>query len=175
MSDASRPRRRFPKERDTRPGARLIVIGLGSNIDGPEQIDRAIAELTLEFDLLVRSTRYVGPPEVGPTEEPDASAPAYSNAAVLIRTADPFEAVKETLRRIESDLGRDRSLKGQVAIDIDVLLIQNEVIRLGSAVVVPHPDLDTRRHAAIPSAEVAPFLRHPVSEERLSEIAARLA
>ena len=42
-------------------------------------------------------------------------------------------------------------------------------------ILVPHPDLSAKRHAAIPSAEVAPSLRHPRTGERLSEIAARLA
>ena len=175
MTDTPRTKPRFPKGRDNRPGARLVVIGLGSNTDGPEQIDRAIERLVLEYDLLVRSTRYIGPPEVGPDEEPDDSAPPYSNAAVLIRTADDFATLKDKLHALELDLGRDRMVKGEVAIDLDVLLIQNEVVRSGDVVVVPHPDLTCKRHAAIPSAEVAPFLVHTTTEERLSAIAARLA
>ncbi|MEM6672631.1 MAG: 2-amino-4-hydroxy-6-hydroxymethyldihydropteridine diphosphokinase [Planctomycetota bacterium] len=175
MSDAPRTKPRFRAGRDEREGARLVVLGLGSNVDGPEQIDRAIDRLSYEYDLLVRSTRYVGPPEVPPDVEPDASAPPYSNAAILIRTADDFDTLREDLRRIEAELGRDRSKRGEVAIDLDILLIQGEVVRKDDAVVVPHPDLTAKRHAAIPSAEVAPFLVHTTTEERLSEIAARLA
>lgn len=175
MADAPSTRPRFPKGRDTRPGARLVVLGLGSNIDGPEQIDRAIERLAYTYDLLVRSTRYVGPPEVPAEVEPDDSAAPYSNAAVLVRTADDYETLHATLRAIEADLGRDRSTPGEVAIDIDILLIQDEVVRGEDGIVVPHPDLTSKRHAAIPSAEVAPFLVHTTTEERLSEIASRLA
>jgi 7,8-dihydro-6-hydroxymethylpterin-pyrophosphokinase len=46
---------------------------------------------------------------------------------------------------------------------------------VGSRIVVPHPDLETRRYAAIPSAEVAPFLKHAITERPLSELAAALA
>ena len=168
-------KRRFPRGRDTRPGARLVVVGLGSTVDGPEQIDRAIERITLEYDLLVRSPRYVGPPEVGPDEELDEEAAPYSNAAILIRTADDHATLKATLGALELELGRDRSIKGEVAIDLDILLIQDEGVRDGDEVVVPHPDLTSKRHAAIPSAEVAPFLEHLTTREKLAAIAARLA
>lgn len=181
-------KRRFPRGRDTGPDARLVVIGLGSNSDGPVKIDEAITEIAYEFDLLARSTRYVSP--VSPPNEEaaegevasEADAPAmdkgvehYSNAAVLVRTSVEHDDLKATLNRIELVLGRDRSRPEHVAIDLDILLIQNQIVRKGSKILVPHPDLETRRYAAIPSAEVAPFLKHTVSERPLSEIAAALA
>lgn len=208
MSSAS-SEKRFPRGRDTRPGARLIVLGLGSNIQGKEQIAKAIERIEFCFDLLVKSTRYVGPAEGGPNDQsgaaatdaptdgassalPPASPPRgrdltsqdesvddlsiYSNAAVLIRTAEPFKEVRKTLRLIEKELGRTREDPRRVEIDIDILLIQGEIVRnKHDEIVVPHPDLATKRHAAIPSAEVAPSLTHPKTKERLGEIAARLA
>lgn len=217
MSSAS-SETRFPRGRDTRPGARLIVLGLGSNIQGKEQIAKAIERIEFCFDLLVKSTRYIGPAEGGPNDQSDAAAtdasndgassasssdsspasssPAspsrgrdltsqdesiddlsiYSNAAVLIRTADSFKDVRKTLRLIEKELGRTREDPRRVEIDIDILLIQGEIVRnKHDEIVVPHPDLATKRHAAIPSAEVAPSLTHPKTKERLGEIAARLA
>lgn len=177
----------FPKGRDPRPGARLVVLGLGSNINGRDQIARAIERITLSYDLLVKSTRYVGPAEGGPndTGEPVVVPPedsgeedlrVYSNAAVLIRTADTFQEIRKELRRIEKELGRQRDDPRRVEIDIDVLLIQGEVVRnKKDEIVVPHPDLDKKRHTAIPSAEVAPSLKHPRTKERLAEMAARLA
>ena len=99
----------------------------------------------------------------------------YSNAAVLIRTSDGHDVLKAALGDIEAELGRDRSTPGTVAIDLDILLMQGQVIREGSRVVVPHPDLETRRYAAIPSAEVAPFLRHCITEVTLADLAAGLA
>ncbi len=185
---------RFPKGRDTRPGARLVVLGLGSNINGKEQIARAIERVAYSFDLLVKSTRYVGPAEGGPND-PTAAGEApptpsslvadaaegenlsvYSNAAILIRTADSFKEIRKELRHIEKALGRTRDDLRRVEIDIDILLIQGEVVRnKNDEIVVPHPDLTTKRHAALPSAEVAPSLVHPRTKERLGDIAARLA
>ncbi len=175
--------RRFPRGRDTSPEARLVVVGLGSNVDGPAKIDEAITEISFLYDLLARSTRYVSPAvtadderdEAGIGEGASREVENYSNAAVLIRTAEDHDAIKAALGEIEAQLGRDRSTPASVAIDLDILLIQDEVIRVGSRVLVPHPDLETRRYAAIPSAEVAPFLRHSVTEVPLSDLAAALA
>ena len=176
---------RFPKGRDPRPGARLVVVGLGSNIDGKAQIARAIDLITYSFDLLVKSTRYVGPADGGPNDaflgalpptDSDTDLSIYSNAAVLIRTADTFKEVRKELRSIEKALGRTRGDERRVEIDIDIMLIQGEIVRnKHDEIVVPHPDLATKRHAALPSAEVAPSMVHPKTKERLSEIAARLS
>ena len=173
-----RKRLRFPAPRDTRPTARRVVLGLGSNSDAEANIAAAIDTLAHTYDLLVKSTRYVGPPEVAPEEGVpiEDSAVVYSNSAVLVRTADSYDELRTTLRAIEADLGRDRSNPAIVAIDIDILLIEDEVVRTPEdRILVPHPDLSAKRHAAIPSSEVAPSLRHPQTGERLAEIAARLA
>ncbi len=175
---APRKRLRFPPSRDSRPAARRVVLGLGSNHDAEANIAEAVDALAHTYDLLVKSARYVGPPEVAPEKGAsiEDSAVVYSNTAVLIRTADTYEELRVTLRALEATLGRDRSNPAVVAIDIDILLIEHEVVRTPEdRILVPHPDLSTRRHAAIPSAEVAPSLRDPRSGELLSEIAARLA
>ncbi len=166
---------RFPASRDPRPDARLVVLGLGSNRDAEAQIRRAIDRISYRYHLLVKSTRYVGPPENAPEGEREQATP-YSNASALIRTADHYTELRTTFRALEEELGRDRSTPDVVAIDIDILLIDGEVVRNeGGAIVVPHPDLETKRHAAIPSSEVAPGLLHPRSKETIAAIAARLA
>ena len=86
---------------------------------------------------------------------------------MLIRTTDDHDTLKATLQVEEP-----RPLLGPdlVAIDLDILLIEDRVVRRGTEVLVPHPDLLVRRHAAIPSAEVAPFMR-TLTEVPLAEIA----
>lgn len=177
-SSGPRKRQRFPASRDKRPGARRVVLGLGSNQAAETKIPEAIDILAHTYDLLVKSTRYVGPPEVDPENATslEDSAVVYTNTSVLIRTADRYPQLRETLRAIEAELGRDRDQSGVVAIDIDILLIEGEVVRdENDRVIVPHADLTAKRHAAIPSSEVAPSLKDPRTGERLAEIAARLA
>ena len=170
------PRRRFPRGRETGEGAYLVVIGLGSNEEGPARIDAAVEEISYEYDLLARSTRYVSPPdEDGEPVAEGTDRAGYSNAAVLIRTTQDYDTLKATLRAIEERLGRDRTDAGVVAIDLDILLLQDQIVRKGERVLAPHPDLESKRYAAIPSAEVAPFLRHAITEESLADLAARLA
>lgn len=168
--------RRYPRGRDTRPGARLVLIGVGSNHLATENIPRALEELSYEFDVLAKSTRYEGPPEPRAGQEPDDEAPRYSNVSVLIRTPEDHLALRSRLKELERRLGRDRSVPEVVAIDLDILLISGErVVADDGEVLVPHPDLTTKRYAAIPSAEVAPAMRLPGGADRVADVAARLA
>ena len=153
-----------------------MVLGLGSNYEPEANIREAVERLTYTFDLLVKSTRYVGPPEGSPEAPMPDEGKLFSNAAVLIRTADTYVEIRNKVREIEDELDRDRSTPNVVTIDIDVLLIEDEVVRRDDdTIVVPHADLCTKRHAAIPSAEVAPSLKHPGTREVIADIAARLA
>ena len=149
---SSKPR--FPKGRDERPGARLVVLGLGSNVEGPEQIDRAIERLTLEYDLLVRSTRYVGPPEVPSDVELDESAPPYSNAAVLIRTADTsyLAAALEQDLDVPVDVAGVESLPATAGgyVDYDCVVLENVALTL---------DMTGDSKAALPVAQQSLELR----------------
>ena len=166
---------RFPMDRDERRAARLVVIGLGSNTDPGKHLPAAFKELSFAFHLLVRSTPYVGPPVGdGPAAAPGAAS-TFSNAAALIRTADTFDQIKGSLKGIEAALGREREDPRVVTIDLDILIIQGEVIRgERDRILVPHPDLCAYPHGSIPCAEVAPFLRHPLTNETVKEIADRL-
>lgn len=177
MSAAARAgARRFPHQRETRPGTRLVLLGVGSNHGATETIPRALEELAYEFDVLAKSTRYVGPPEPREGQEPDHDAPRYSNVSVLIRTPEDHITLRARLKELERELGRDRTRPGEVAIDLDILLIAGErVIADDGQVLVPHPDLTTKRYAAIPSAEVAPSMRLPGRDDCVADVAARLA
>lgn len=104
--------------------------------------------------------------------------PDFLNAAVEIVTYRSAAELKfGTLREIEWLLGRRRSRNRSAPrpIDLDLSLFGDEVIEnepLGLA--IPDPEILTRPHVALPLADIAPHRRHPLSDEALSTIAARL-
>lgn len=70
----------------------------------------------------------------------------------------------QQLLDIERALGRDRQNEmrwGPRVIDLDILLIDNEVIK-SDQLEVPHPRMHMRRFVLEPLAEIAPSAFHPI-------------
>jgi 2-amino-4-hydroxy-6-hydroxymethyldihydropteridine diphosphokinase len=146
------------------------VVLLGSNIDRERALPQAVALLAARTRLRAVSAVY----ETVPVGRPDQ--PAFFNAAVVVETdLDPEAFKREVLAAIEARLGRRRTADRWAprTIDLDLVLWDDEVREVGGRP-VPHPDLLTRAHAAVPVAEVLPDATHPVTGERLTEIARRL-
>ncbi|MBN2086650.1 MAG: 2-amino-4-hydroxy-6-hydroxymethyldihydropteridine diphosphokinase [Anaerolineales bacterium] len=143
---------------------------LGSNIHPEKNLSRAVNLLARKTALLGVSPVWQSPPADG-SDQPD-----YLNAAVRIRTAlNPEELLAQVIAPIERELGRERSADkfAPRTIDIDLALYDD---RIGgySGKQLPHPDILTRAHAALPLAGLSPDALHPVTGERLEAIAARL-
>ena len=75
---------------------------------------------------------------------------------------------------VERALGRRPAIrKGPRPIDIDILLYESSVVR--SAVLkIPHQRMTTRRFVLVPLREIAPHLRHPVSQQTIPEMLSAL-
>lgn len=107
----------------------------------------------------------------GPAGQPD-----FVNAAAAVETALSPESLRAGLRRIEADMGRVRTSNRYAArpIDLDVVLYEDLAGSFGE-LELPDPDLLERAYLAMTVAELDRTARHPVTGERLSEIAERLA
>jgi 2-amino-4-hydroxy-6-hydroxymethyldihydropteridine diphosphokinase len=87
----------------------------------------------------------------------------FLNRALIISTALPNDDLMPVCLRIEQELGRVRGKEqGPSArpIDIDILLIGEDVIRI-EGLVVPHPRMHERAFALAPAADIAPCWIHP--------------
>lgn len=74
------------------------------------------------------------------------------------------------VQRVERKLGRLRSInKGPRKIDIDILLYENAVIR-SATLNIPHVSMAERRFVLVPLRELEPGLRHPVTEQTVTEM-----
>jgi 2-amino-4-hydroxy-6-hydroxymethyldihydropteridine diphosphokinase len=96
--------------------------------------------------------------------------PAFLNQALEIETAlSPLELLN-TVLLIEKKLGRIREEKyGPRTIDIDILLFNNEIHNYPQ-LKVPHPEMQNRRFALAPLAEIASDVVHPVFKKTIKDL-----
>ena len=96
--------------------------------------------------------------------------PAFFNQALEINTAlVPRKLLKEILD-IEKKIGRIREEKyGPRIIDIDILLFNDEILD-EKGLKIPHPELQNRRFALCPLAEIAGNIVHPVLKKDINEL-----
>ena len=152
-----------------RPGLRagkLIYLSLGSNRgDRLANLRRAMEELGKAGVNIQRASSFYK------TEPVDFAPQAwFLNCAVEALTPlMPMQLLK-AVKSVERALGRRPGVpKGPRAIDIDILLYENVVVRT-EALTIPHERMNDRRFVLVPLWELAPAARHPVSRRTVAEI-----
>ncbi len=140
-------------------------IGVGSNVAPEENVPKAL-DLLKGIARVTASSRFYATEPIG---RPD-QAP-YANGVVRIETdIEPFE-IKERLRAIESILGRKRTPDrfAPRTIDLDLLLYGSRVIA-EAGLVVPSPEILSRRFVGYPLLEIEPGLVLPGTGRPLREL-----
>ena len=150
--------------------ANRVYIGVGSNDDPQANIRAGLRQLAAKTALITVSPVYE-------TAAIGGGAP-YWNLAVCIQTPHKPDALKQMLTDIENAIGRVRydaaGNKSQVvALDFDILLYNDEQRTYGKRQ-IPHPEISRYAHVAVPLADIAADIQHPVTGEKISAIAARL-
>ena len=103
----------------------------------------------------------------GKTDQPD-----FLNQALELATSLEATELLGVLLDIELQMGRRRLEKyGSRIIDIDMLFFNDAIIRLPQ-LVIPHPEIQHRRFALAPMAEIAPLFKHPVLGQSIQELLA---
>jgi 2-amino-4-hydroxy-6-hydroxymethyldihydropteridine diphosphokinase len=140
----------------------MILIGLGSNMDGPwgspeATVLRALRALDEGPIRLLRRSRLIVSSPFGQKNQPP-----FVNAVAQVESYLPPEALMRRLHAIEHAGGRRRRQRwGPRTLDLD-LLDYHGLIR-HHPVVLPHPGIAERDFVLAPIAEIAPRWRHPVS------------
>jgi GTP cyclohydrolase I len=149
-----------------------VVIVAGSNIDKEHCLPDAVRQLRRHSDINVKSvsTCFESPSVGGPADAPD-----FYNAAVLATTSLDPEELRDALHEIESLLGRIRTDDPNEPrrIDLDIAYY-SDLAKDFDGWSIPDPGAETVPHIAIPVAEVAPRLVHPVSGRTTVDIAASI-
>ncbi len=148
------------------------LISLGANLGDPrESMFAAKRLLTNCFGSSnVNCSRlYRTPPIGGPSGQED-----FLNAVVAIQTDKSVWEVWETIKTIESTLGRQRQLRWEARrIDIDLLLYGGHRIWTPH-LKVPHPRMCMRTFVLLPACEVASDWVDPVTQWSILQLAENL-
>jgi 2-amino-4-hydroxy-6-hydroxymethyldihydropteridine diphosphokinase len=146
-------------------------VGVGSNLgDRWANLVRAARGLRAEPRLaLVRASRVWDTPPLGPPQ------PRYLNAVLEVEAEVPASALLDALQRVELAAGRRRRRGGARwaarNLDLDLLLFGDQVIRR-PGLVVPHPEMASRRFVLAPLAELCPERRVPGTGRTVAELLA---
>jgi 2-amino-4-hydroxy-6-hydroxymethyldihydropteridine diphosphokinase len=135
------------------------LIALGANLGEPRRtLTWARAKIARLGEIVAASSLYRTAPVGGPPGQPD-----YLNAALVLETDLPPEALLAGLLRIEQEAGRERRERwGPRVLDLDLLAYGTLVLDV-PGLTLPHPRLMERAFVLAPLAEVAPGWRHPVT------------
>lgn len=94
----------------------------------------------------------------------------FTNCVLKIKTPLQAHQLLQGLEQIETDLGREKSVKGLPRIiDIDILFFDNQVIR-DNYLTIPHPHLHRRAFVLVPFMEIDPLFVHPVIKKNIQEL-----
>mgnify|MGYP001580373830 CR=1 FL=1 len=129
----------------------VCYLGIGSNLGNrSKNIKKALDYLAKTKDIKLEKFSRVyetqsqgGPPQC-----------KFLNAAVKIKTSLSPQALLKTLKKIEKDLGRKKTVRfGPREIDLDILLYGDRIIKHNN-LVIPHPRMFEREFVLRPLREI---------------------
>lgn len=137
------------------------LIGLGSNRyrGGPPRrvIARAMDALAAQGLKIVNRSSIITNPPLGPGKR------HYANAAILVQTDLPPNALLGLCKAVEIQFGRRAGRRwGDRILDLDLLLWSGGCWA-DPILTLPHPALEDRKFVLGPLAEIVPDWRHPLT------------
>lgn len=154
-----------------------VLISLGSNIAKEDNFPKAIAALCHQpaITVVAISPIYETAPVGDSSIQAPSPQPTFYNAAAWIKTELAPAALRETLRAIETRLGRVRTADKYAPrpIDLDIAFYGGCSLALNGKT-IPDPDIVHFPHLALPLADIAPQWVHPENGLTLRQIAANL-
>lgn len=138
-----------------------IFLLLGSNLGNRLQ---NLSDARNKIGGIVASSSVYMTGAWGNTTQPD-----FLNQAIQIETQLNPDELLSRLLMIEIEMGRVRIEKwGPRVIDIDILFY-NDVIVNTKSLTLPHPEIQNRRFALAPLAEITD-LTHPIFEKTIRQL-----
>lgn len=139
-------------------------ISIGSNIDRDKNISSSLHALKKHFGDLIVSSVYE-------TEPIGFSGDPFYNLVVGFHSDLEVKSVGKLLKQIETDHGRTHNSKKFAArtLDLDLLLYGNLIITDGR-LQLPRDEIIHYAFVLEPLAEIAPDLKHPITQETYAEL-----
>lgn len=147
-------------------------IAVGSNLGNREDYVAGAVKALKEHPLIEvkKVSDMINTEAYGGVEQGD-----FLNGALEIETLlGPWELL-DALHETENKAGRERTLRwGPRTLDLDILFYDKMCVETED-LVIPHPDMENREFVLKPLAQIAPWLRHPVSGKLVTELLEALA
>lgn len=141
-------------------------MGVGSNIEPLNYIRRGLTELYRQYAPLTISSVYE-------SEAIGFKGAHFYNLVVKFSTSADVYAVSNTLRQIEQENGRRHQGKRQQVdrtLDLDLLLYDDLILEKDSRLKIPRPDITRYAFVLLPLAEIAPSLKHPITQDTYADL-----
>lgn len=171
-----------------------VIIALGGNLPlsgkGPKElIQSSVERLADKLGVIERQSHWYRTSAV-----PAGTGPDFVNGAVLVNTKLTPQRVLAELHRIESDMGRERSLRwGPRTVDLDLIAADSAILPDPDAwrhwydlppdrqttetpdqLILPHPRMQDRAFVLVPMMDIVPDWRHPALKRTVAEMHAEL-
>ena len=142
-------------------------IGIGSNMgDRMKYINEAVKQMKQEDDLRLICVSDLAETEPYGYTEQDK----FINGCIGIDTLKTPEELLEYLQGLENNAVRERIVHwGPRTLDLDILFYDQEIIDMPD-LHIPHIDLHNRDFVLVPMNQIAPYLRHPVLNQTISQL-----
>ena len=130
-------------------------------------LQKAMDLLTANCGTIIKRSSVYETAAWGITDQAD-----FLNMAVQLQTSKSPTELLASILKIETTLGRQRSVKwGPRTLDIDILLYNDSIIETPE-LVIPHPFLQERLFTLLPLAEIAPDYIHPKLHKTIAQLSA---
>ena len=139
-----------------------VFVSAGSNIDPRANLETACGALRQHYGGLDLSPLYQSSAE-------GFSGPDFLNLVAGFETSESPGEIRQRLAKLEAQAGRDRS-GGKFSsrtLDLDLLLYGGTV---DASLKLPHPDINRYAFVLRPLTDLAPNLRHPVTNDSLQTL-----
>ncbi len=144
-------------------------LSLGTNLgDRAQNLERTLLALRAVGTVTAVSPIYETVPW-GVTDQPE-----FLNLCAAATTTLAPRPLLTTLKIIERELGREPGLHwGPRLIDIDILFY-DDLVYEDAQLIIPHPLVAARAFVLVPLSDIAPDLVHPVTQETVAAMLARV-
>ncbi len=146
---------------------KAFLLTGGNMGEREENLLAAIEHINQHCGLITNSSSLYETAAWGNTEQP-----AFLNQALEIETELTARQLMRRILKVEKLMGRVRKEKyGPRLIDIDILLYADEIHNY-KLLKLPHPEMQNRKFALLPLAEIAPHIIQPVLQKTITELLA---
>ncbi len=142
-----------------------IFIGIGSNLGNKKRnIDKAKIELHQNNIKIITSSSFYES-----LSWPNSNYPKFLNIVMKVSTSLSPIKLLEVCKKIETKLGRKKTLKNYPRIcDIDILDYKG--FKLTEKINLPHPRLSERNFVLLPLFEISKNWIHPESKLHIKKL-----